>query len=198
MCAAHGIHHHGESHIGGDIALQVDIVGAGLTVLLLLDVLFQLAEDEADAIGNLRLDRRILCLPVAEGDEVIAVGLLGVAHHKGELAVRCRRHVGHVDPDVHNARSAIDKAGTVAVDGTVPVWIDGRIGIIGQEIVGIGDGETEFRTVERVMLEPAAQLGLMAFPVVDGDVAELNIVRDDVDGHITGRIVAVHIIDRCR
>lgn len=35
----------------------------------------------------------------------------------------------------------------------------------------------------------------MALAVMDGDVAELDIVGNDVDGHIAGRIVAVHIIE---
>ena len=103
---------------------------------------------------------------------------------------------GHVDADVDDARASVDKAGAVAVDGAVPVGVDRRVGVIGKEVVGIGDGEAELGTVESIMLEPPAQFGRMSLAVVDGNVAELDIVRDDVNGDVGCRVIAIHIVDQ--
>ena len=130
-------------------------------------------------------------IAVTEGDEVIGTSLLTVTHDECELAARSRVHV---DPDVDNARSTLDKAGAVAIDGAVPIGVDARVGVIAQEVMGIGDGKFKLRPVEGVMLEPTAQLGLMALAVMDGNIAELDIVRDDVNGHVGRRVPAVHIV----
>ena len=118
---AHGVHHHGERHVGRDVALQIDIVGTGLGSNLLLHLLLQLAHNHIEGVHLLHDYRFLRSVAVPEGDKVVTAGLLAVAHHEGELAVGRRRHV---DAYVHDARPALDKAGAVAVDGAVPVGVD--------------------------------------------------------------------------
>ena len=77
---ADGVHDDRERQVGRDVTLQVDVIGAGLGVLLLLDFL-ELAQYQVDGIHFLRNYRGGQHLAVAEGDEIVIGGLLGVAHH---------------------------------------------------------------------------------------------------------------------
>jgi len=130
-------------------------------------------------------------IPVTEGNEIVGTCLLIITHHKGELAARSRVHV---DLDVDNARTTIDKACTIAIDGAIPVRVDARISIITQEVMGIGDGKVEYWTVEGFMLEPTTHQCLMSLAVMDADIGKADRVRDDVDLCIRCRVPAVGIV----